>query len=85
MSLSTKIYGILDDEEVEKINTIINYCNDLCIPIPEGVKERLENKNKDISIFVPYKLYGDEYQTIYDVDLTKILDKVRIIRFINKW
>lgn len=85
MSLSTSIYGLTEDEETEKIKTIINYCNDLCIPIPEVLKERLENKNKEIPIYVPYRSYSDPYQTIYDVDLTRILRKIKMIRFINKW
>jgi len=85
MPLSTTIYGLTEDEEIEKIKTIINYCNDLCISIPEELKIRLENKNKEVPVYIPYKSYGDDYQKIYDVDLTKILRKIKVIRFTNKW
>lgn len=90
--------GLLDvkNEELKKIQIIIDNCNDLRIPIPEKITEILMNdycglnefsfeKKGEIKVDIPYREYHNEYQEGLEIDVDKIPKKVKTIRFVNSW
>ena len=91
MSMSTFIFGIVPpDKEYKRMKAVWDVCTEAGIEIPEAVDaffeyEKPEENGMKIGITDIVSNCSEPYTTGYEIDLSKLPEKVKFIRFVNSW
>lgn len=91
MGMSRNVCGIVPpDEQWMKMKAVYDACMKADIDIPDEVDEYFDGRNPDdkgmqIDIDDAVEEYSGDSEDGFDVDLSKLPKKVKIIRFTNSW
>lgn len=89
MGMSTHIIGFVPpDEKFVKMETIWKACQSGGIEIPEEVFNFFEHTDPDprgFSVDIPAQEWSNDHSSGYEIDVSKIPEKVKFIRFCNSW
>ena len=95
MGMSTSVYGIVPaDEKFNQMKKIWEMCEQANVAIPEDVVDFFDGERPDGTGVVIYlnedtvdavTEWGADMQSGYEVDISKLDPKIKIIRFANSW
>lgn len=89
MGMSTNVVGIIPaDEMYDDMKKIWDLCEELKATIPQEVIDFFDGEKPDgkgVIVDIEKQDYSNEYSSGYEIDLSKIPEHVKIIRFTNSW
>ena len=95
MGMSTAVFGIVPaDEKFNQMKKIWEMCEQANVAIPRDVVDFFDGDRPDDADVVIYlddsevsavKEWFDDCSVGYEVDLSKLDPKIKIIRFANSW
>ncbi len=91
MSTHTQIYGIVPpDKNYQKMKAVWDVCTEAGIEVPDAVKRYFEHEEPDgrgmkIKILSAIEDCSEPHTTGVEVNLSKIPEKVKLIRFVQSW
>ncbi len=89
MSMTTQIWGVIPpNKDYLKMKAVWEACTDACIEIPEDVEDYFEGEEPDkkgmrIKIIEAVGDCSEPRTTGYEIDLSKLPQKVKLIRFVQ--
>jgi len=94
MGMSTSVYGIVPaDEKFKKMKAIYDLCEETGVVPPEEVIDFFDGDRPDDSGAVVWlegntpaiSEWFDDCASGYEVDISKLDPKIKILRFANSW
>ncbi len=94
MSMSTHVVGIIPpDEKFNQMKKVWDTCEEAGISIPDEVIDFFGNERPDVKGMTFYIGEGDtgiskcgnEHEEGYEIDISKLDPKFKLIRVVNSW